>query len=240
MPPAAKRPARPREDQGAPAGARIASLAVPGALAAVVADPGPGTRRPLLIATHGAGGSPEPYCRALGELLDGSAFVLCPRGRRVSRFDPEAGGFYYPDHRALLAEVEAALAAFRAEYGDRANLERPVYFGFSQGATMGALVLAKLRVRAAILVEGGYDVFTVALARGFRAAGGERVLFGCGQATCAAKARASVDYLGRGGVTARLAYAKGAGHRFGGAVEAEVAAALPWVLEGDARFRVRR
>jgi predicted esterase len=219
---------------------RIEELEVPGYLPALVAAPNAGEKRPLVVATHGAGGTPDAYCNALPALLDGSAFVLCPRGKRVSRFEPEGGGFYYPDHRALLAEVEAALAAFRGKYGDRADLERPVYFGFSQGAAMGALVLPRLPFRAAILVEGGYDVFTVALARGFHAAGGERVLFGCGQATCAAKARTSIGYVERGGVAARLAYAQGAGHSFGGAVMAEVAAALPWLLEGDARFRVHR
>ncbi len=105
---------------------------------------------------------------------------------------------------------------------------------------MGALVLPKLPFRAAILVEGGADVFTVALARSFRAAGGERVLFGCGQASCAEKARGSVAYLERAGVAARLVSAAGAGHNFGGTVEASVASALPWLIEGDPRFRLRR
>jgi predicted esterase len=216
---------------------RVVSLDVPGFLPALVAIPPGHERAPVVVATHGAGGSPEGYCERLPALFGGSVFVVCPRGRRVSRFEPD-GGFYYPDHHALLAEVEAALAAFAAKYSARADLHFPVYFGFSQGAEMGALALPNLHFRAAILVEGGADTFTVKLARGFRDAGGERVLFGCGRPSCAAAARASVGYVERAGVKARLVYAEGAGHAFGGAVEANVAAALPWLLEGDDRFHL--
>src|SRR5206468_2390824 len=121
-----------------------------------------------------------------------------------------------------------------------ADLTRPLFFGFSQGAAMGALVLPKFGFRAAILVEGGHDAWTVAHARAFHAAGGERVLIACGRPSCSGPARASAQALERGGVGARVVAADGTGHTFGGAVEAGVLDALPWLVEGDARFRTGR
>jgi predicted esterase len=231
-------PERRPSDPGPAARRALEALEVPGFLPALVAAPaGPGPH-PVVVATHGAGGTPDWYCDKLPELLGGSAFVLCPRGRAISRFEPD-GGFYYPDHHALAKELGAALAAFAARYGARADLDGPLFFGFSQGATMGVPILHGFKFRAAILVEGGYDGWTVALARAFHAAGGRRVLVACGRASCSKPGRASVQALERGGVGARLVAADGTGHTFGGAVEAGVVEALPWLLEGDDRFRPR-
>ncbi len=54
-----------------------------------------------------------------------------------------------------------------------------LYAGFSQGATMGALMLVDhaQEVKRLVLVEGGFADWNVARARAFRERGGERVLF---------------------------------------------------------------
>ncbi|HVY47706.1 MAG TPA: hypothetical protein VHB21_17575, partial [Minicystis sp.] len=218
----------------------FAPLAVPGFLDAVVSLPSDAGRRPLVVATHGAGGTPEWWCARVRALVDASAFVLCPRGRAMSRFDRGASGFYYPDHHALARELAASLAALAARYGERVDVEAPLYAGFSQGATMGSLALPGFRFRALLLVEGGYDTWTVALARAFHASGGARVLLACGRPSCSRPARASLVYLRRGGVEARLVGGDGAGHTFGGAVETGVVDALPFWLGADRRLRAGR
>ena len=95
----------------------------------------------------------------------------------MSRFDPEAAGFYYRDHHALAAELRAALAALDRRFGARVDHAGAVYAGFSQGATMGALALPEFGFTSAMLVEGGTDDWTVTHARAFHDAGGERVVF---------------------------------------------------------------
>src|SRR5262249_39554528 len=217
-------------------------LEVAGFRSAVVAlprdDSGP---RPLAMATHGAGGSPEDACRMLTAALDESAFVLCPRGKPLNALLPaDESGFYYPDHRALGREIAASLDALRARYGPRIDISRALYVGYSQGATMGSFVLSKTPFTRAALVEGGYSGWNVAAARAFRAAGGERVLFGCGGRHCSVPARASAESLRRAGVEARVVGSDTAGHTFGGAVGAAVLDSLPWLLGGDARFRIAR
>ena len=216
------------------------ALEVPGHLPAVVFVPGDASAaapRPLVVATHGAGGTPERHCAFWQRAVGGRAFVLCPRGRRLGMGDEPA--FFYPDHHALAREVAAAVDALAARFGAAVDARAAVYAGFSQGATMGALALGELgdRFARAALVEGGFAEWSVATARAFQAAGGRRVLFGCGRPKCSEPARTSIRSLERGGVEARLVRDERTGHLLGGGLARAVREALPWLVEGDERWR---
>jgi hypothetical protein len=84
-------------------GAPFVNLPVEGHRAAVVSVPlGASSPRPLLVVTHGAGGSPEPHCAFWREMLGDRGFILCPRGVPLgSAVEPPDQGFFYRDHRAL-------------------------------------------------------------------------------------------------------------------------------------------
>jgi predicted esterase len=238
--PAARSPAPPPP---LTADAEIIDLPVEGHRAAVVSVPlGATSPRPLLVIAHGAGGRPEPHCAFWRELLGSRGFLLCPRGALLGAYaEPADQGFFYPDHLALAREVSAARAALRARFGEYLDDRAPIYVGFSQGATMGALAFVKRPADFArlVLIEGGSgesDEWTINGARAFREGGGERVLFACGRASCAAAAQRSATYLDKAGLPARVVHARGAGHTYGGAVAEVVTSALPWVLEGDPRW----
>ena len=214
-------------------------LPVPGHPTAVVAAPRPG-RRPVVVATHGAGGTPEALCAYFRELLDDGAFVLCPRGVTMDVYTPpEARTYFYSAHPALEREVRAALDALVARFPARVDLERAVYAGFSQGATMGALAFSRSPApfTAAVLIEGGVEEWSRFTAGLFKAHGGRRVVFACGRRSCADAARRSAAILLRAGVESRVVDAPGAGHTYEGAVREGVSAALPWLVEGDPRLR---
>jgi predicted esterase len=226
-----------RQGEAAASGAERApdggfvNLALPGAYPALAWLPeGAGPHR-VVVATHGAGGSAEEACEYWRALTEGAQVVLCPRGRPLVRSEPERG-FYYPDHLALEREVLAARAALLAAYGQELEDRGWLYAGYSQGATMGALMLAPHGVPFArlALLEGGTEGWTRARAREYRAAGGRRVLLVCGTERCAEQARRAVSALVAEAVEAEVWHEVGAGHTTLGAVEARVAARLPWLL----------
>jgi pimeloyl-ACP methyl ester carboxylesterase len=196
-------------------------------------------RLPVLVVTHGAGGSAETHCQWWARIVTERAILLCVRGR--ARGPNPADGEYYPDHPTLERETFAALTALRARYAERIADGGVYYAGFSQGATMGALMLVEHagEVKRLVLVEGGYAEWSVARARAFRERGGERVLFVCGRKECADSARKSAYYFKLAGVPAQLEYVSGAGHSHDARVEARVLTALPWLTASDARFEPR-
>ena len=221
--------------QPAPA-ARYVPLEVPDFSPALVHLPDGDGKAPLIVVTHGAGGTAEAHCDLWSRIAKGRAVLLCVRGR--ARSPNPADGEYYPDHFALERETFTAISALRARFGPRIA-EGPVFYaGFSQGATMGALMLVEhaSEVKRLVLVEGGFADWSVARARAFRERGGERVLFVCGRKECAKPARNSAYWFKLAGVPARVEYVPGAGHSHDSRVEARVVAALPWLMEGDDRW----
>ncbi len=213
------------------------ALEVPDFSPAVVRFPGGGARAPVLVVTHGAGGTPEAHCELWSRISRGKVILLCVRGR--ARSPLAADGDYYPDHPTLERETFAALTALRARFADRIADGPVFYAGFSQGATMGALMLVEHagEVTRLVLVEGGFSDWNVARARDFRARGGERVLFVCGRKECAEPARNAAHWFNDAGVAAQVEYVKGAGHSHDARVEARIAALYPWFTEGDARWQ---
>jgi predicted esterase len=213
------------------------ALDVPDFSPAVVRFPDGAGRAPVLLVTHGAGGTPETHCELWARISRGKAILLCVRGR--ARSPLPADGAYYPDHPALERETFAALAALRARVPERIASGPVFYAGFSQGATMGALMLVEhaSEVTRLVLVEGGFSDWNVARARDFRARGGERVLFVCGRKECAEPARNAARWFKDAGVAAQVEYVRGAGHSHDARVEAHLAALYPWFTEGDARWQ---
>ena len=212
--------------------AGVRSLAVPGFLPAVLVVPSGTDSRPLVVAAHGAGGTPEWECDYWSRLTHEQAFVLCLRGTRIA---PQAG-FYFRDHRALGAELSAALSAARSRFA-RIAPSSGIYAGFSQGASMGSLIVGKTadELSYAVLIEG-FERWNIPLGRAFARRGGKGVLFVCGSRECAKTANASTSSLQRAGLRARAVYAQGAGHTSMGPVQALVASNLPWLLAGDAAW----
>lgn len=195
----------------------------------VVWVPSGAERRPLLVATHGAGGAPEWHCAFWAEVVGNGAFVVCPRGRP---YDQSGTAFFYAHHHDLRERIESAVLAFEARYAARWTGRDSVYVGYSQGATMGALLLPSSgeRFPYALLVEGGYDQWPVKNARSFRQSGGKRAFIACGTATCDRGATRSVRWLEQGGVEAMHATADGAGHTPAGAVGEIALHALAWLV----------
>ncbi len=216
----------------APAAVEVRALAVPGFLPAILVMPSGVDARPLVVAAHGAGGAPEWECDYWTRLTRGRAFVLCLRGTRINR----QAGYYFRHHHALNAELAAALPAAR-RVSSRIALGSGIYAGFSQGASMGSLVVGKYadQFPYVVLIEG-FQQWNVALGRAFAERGGKAVLFACGSRQCTSVAEASRRALLRAGVRARTEQAPGAGHTAGGPVERLVAGNLAWLLGGDAAW----
>jgi hypothetical protein len=224
----------PREPEQSSREASVRRLVVPGFEPALLFAPGGDARRPLVLAAHGAGGGPEGAWEDWRRLTRERAFVLCLSGTPLGG---TYAGYYFRDHRALEREWIAAEQAARAAE-PRILAGSGIYAGFSQGATMGTAILAQHAAAFpyGVLIEG-FMPWNVPGARQFTRAGGRRLLFACGSKECAAVARTSVHWFEVAHAEARLEYAPGAGHTPAGPVMEQVAAALPWLLEGDPHWR---
>lgn len=192
---------------------------------------------PLFLIAHGAGGQAEWHCQHYAAMLGPDCTLVCMRGKRMVTRDP-ARGYYFPNHHALAEEIAATRAALVQSHASRVALNSAVYMGYSQGATMGVLAVAEHGDwwPRLLLVEGGYDSWSSALARQFAVSGGQRVLFVCGTEHCRSRAQASQGLLERAHVKTKLLAAPGAGHRADGPVGAAVRRGLRWLLDGDSVF----
>jgi predicted esterase len=218
----------------APRPDEFVELPVPGLEPSVVSfPPSAPFPQPVLISAHGAGDSALQMCEVWRALLGDRGIVLCPAGPRMRAHEE---GRYYPDHHALERITFAALRALAEKYPREADVKRMVYTGYSQGATMGALMIPEHGAECPrlVLVEGGFDDWTPARAGTFKKAGGDRVLFACGRKACKAGADRSAAWLKAAGVEVRTVARVGAGHTI-----SVVEAALPefeWLVQGDPRW----
>jgi predicted esterase len=219
------------------------ALPVPRHRAAVVSVPrGATSKRPVLVVAHGAGDRPEWQCQLWRGIVGDRAFILCPRGFPTDPYvPPEHTGYFFTTHHALAREIALGLAALRERFPEYADLEAPAFAGFSQGAIMGAMLLPShpARFARAALIEGGYGLFeewNIPVSERWRTRGGQRALLACGRDRCVEQARESAGHMRKGGIDVRVIHAVGAGHSYGGAMEREVRAAFPWVIEGDERW----
>ena len=214
-------PVAPRAEPARPAASpSVATLALPveGFGDAVVVAPLSDEPRPMLIAAHGAGDTPEWQCQHWGPVARGRFYVLCPRGTPLVRGDDSA--YFYRDHHALEREVVAVVKAARAKFGGRLAAAGGVYTGYSQGATMGALMVIDhgTDFPHLILVEGGSGEWTLGRAQRYRSTGGQSVAIVCGTPGCATRGKSSQTLLERASLRARVEHAEGGGHTYIGSV----------------------
>src|SRR5688572_16403815 len=207
----------------------LVELPVPGYGNAVVSVPrgaiGP---KPVMVAGHGRSMGPGICEHFRNELVGDRGFILCPRGTPW-----EKGG--YTHGKELPHEIDAGLAALRARFGVLVDPGPMIYVGYSQSAYLANTVVMRSPARfpRAIVIEGtggGWDAKT------FARAGGQRVLFACGQAPCAKAATPLATAFLRAGVGSDVHYAPGAGHAYGGAVGDGIKARWAWLVQGDPRW----
>jgi pimeloyl-ACP methyl ester carboxylesterase len=223
-----------REESAAPRG--TVPLVVPGFDPAMVSfPPTVTTPQPVIVVAHGAGDLPSAQCSLWRSIVGDRLVLVCLSGPRT---DAKREPRYFPDHRVLERILVATLAALRARYPSAVDATNAVYAGYSQGATMGSLMIG---VHAAdfprlALVEGGFDQWTARAAAAFKSSGGRRVLFACGTRRCLEHAATSVRLFLAAGVEARVVSDLSEGHAYGSAMETLLRSAFDWLVADDVRF----
>jgi pimeloyl-ACP methyl ester carboxylesterase len=194
--------------------------------------------RPVVVVVHGAGDRPDWQCGGWRHATDEYPFVVCPRGR----FDPGSstrGDWRYTNigGAPLLAYIDGALDALAARYPEYVDLRTPLLVGFSLGAAqiLALAVQDPARFPRVVLVEGATTAWTEARVAAFLAGGGQRVLYGCGQAGVRKVADATARRLNRLGLDTRVVFVE-VGHAFPPPLEETVRAELGWLLQGDDRW----
>jgi pimeloyl-ACP methyl ester carboxylesterase len=192
----------------------------------------------VVVATHGLWDFPEGLCDDQRWIFQDRAWVVCPRGRAL----PDKT-FRYDSVEALSREIDADLGALAARYAGYVDPGPMLYTGFSLGAILGVGVVARAPARfpRAVLIEGGEDRWTPALAAQYARGGGQRVLFACGLRFRVAGAERAARMLTRAGADARVVLGKlpDTGqfiHWYNGPVAEETRAAEPWLFGDDARW----
>lgn len=207
----------------------LVDLPVPGYGNAVVSVPrGAFGPKPVMVVAHGRSGGPDICEHYRRELVGERGFILCPRGKPF-----EKGGYTFGPE--ISQEIEAGLMAMRARFGLLVDPGPMIYIGYSQGAAYAPSVVMKspARYSRVVVVEGGTGGWD---AKKFAKGGGQRMLFACGQASCAKSAQSSAVAMLRAGVGSDVHYAPGAGHVFWGAVHDGVRARWSWLVQGDPRW----
>lgn len=197
---------------------RVSALRLADFASAVLVVPEGSESLPLLVATHGAGGEPEWECERWSRIAKSRFILVCPRGVPLRR--GQEGSYFYPDHHALEREVTASVKAARETLGARLMPAGGVYVGYSQGATMGSLMLVDHGAEFAhlLLIEGGSADWTAARAARFHATGGKSVFIVCGTKPCADRATRAKPVLERAGLRAEVRVVPDGGHTELGAV----------------------
>jgi predicted esterase len=215
-------------------------LPVPGFRAALLSLPLPKEQlqdEPLVLAAHGAGDSAQSQCEVWREVIGTCGAILCITGTPIG--PGEDNGYFFRNHIELEKEVLAAVAALQAEFAEQIATTGGTYVSYSQGGTMGALMLGGhgALFSSLVLVEGGASDWTQRRAKQFTQTGGTRVLFVCGTAGCNRAAERSTRALANSDLTVRHLDVPGGGHAYWGSVAQAVAQIWPWVVEGDPRWQ---
>jgi predicted esterase len=216
-------------------------LAVDGFPDAVISVPlGATSPRPVVVATHGMWDFPEGLCDDQRWIFHDQAWVVCPRGRPM----PDKT-FRYDGADALAREIDADVRALVARYPGYVDDSAMLYTGFSLGAILGPAIIVRQPARfpRAVLIEGGEDRWTPALAAKYAKGGGQRVLFACGLRGRVPGAERAAAMLEHAGVGARAVLGKppDAGqfmHWYNGPIAEETRVAEPWLFDTDARWAV--
>ena len=217
-------------------------LPVIGYAPAVVIPPAPSSaRRPVVLVAHGFDDRAENQCDVWRGIVEGRAYVVCPRGIPVAGSSTQ--GQTYNGAMALAKEVEGVLAAFHRRYAAVADDSALVFAGFSLGAVLGVSIPQRdpSRFPYVVLTEGGEDAWTTNDTKYFHDHGGKRVLLMCALAIRVSTAEIARDRFTKSGADARVVLAKAPGkpeyvHWYDGPVAEQIHANLDWLVEGDARW----
>jgi len=217
----------------------LIALEVAGFRPAVVSVPVSTKRpRPIALALHGNYDRPEWQCGVWNEVVRGRAFVLCPRGVPRRGAPAAADRWEYASARAMKSEIEAAVTALRARFREFVAPGPLLFIGFSLGAGYGApLVQAEPELYPrAIFIEGGISAWSVAAAKRFAKAGGQKLILACGQAGCLTQVKQLAPALTRAGLDTRAGGSASAGHTYDGSVAQVVSDNWDWLTADDERF----
>ncbi len=186
----------------------------------------------LALALHGNFDRPEWQCEVWRRITRAGVWVLCPRG--IPRRDVPASydRWEWGSIAQTKRELVAAIQALRDRYPEKVHSGPLVFTGFSLGAILGARLIQdpELGFGAAVLVEGGYQGWTVAKAKSL-VPGLRALLFGCGQSECRNAYRYQLGSLfEKAGVPVTMVADVKAGHTYDDPVAALIAAEWPALL----------
>jgi predicted esterase len=173
------------------------------------------------------------------EITDGHPFILCPRGIPRGDAPKSEDRWEYGGLAKTEQELLAGLDALRERYGSHLDDGPMLFTGFSLGAILGRHILLKHAARfpRAVLTEGGSEGWSAAVAKRYREAGGQRVLFACGQYACRQAAQGAARVLERQELSARVADGGNVGHTYDGRVARAISDEWEFLLGDDARWR---
>lgn len=194
-------------------------------------------RRPIVVGVHGAGDRPDWACSEWRAIFGPTPFIVCPRGGGLGGAGAGRPASYaWSSREHVERAIEAALAEVKRRYPDHLALDAPrVYAGFSQGARIGAEVVARAPdvYPFAIFLEGLGDVRSPSFTRPFHDRGGRRLLLACSQRGCAASRQLAARALTEAKVSSRVVDAGPVGHVVNAPVIEALRREVPWLLEGD-------
>lgn len=187
------------------------------------------TRRPLMIALHGAADRSEWACAEWRGITHDVPFIVCPRGDRT--------GMYWGTPQSTLDDIRLANIEVHSRFDGYVHERGPeVLAGFSMGASqaVGLLTTTDLRVPSVALVEGGYDSLAIEGIPALLATRGvKRVLLGCTTlGRCPKRYSDAKRELERSGIDVHFVQAGSAAHGlYADSIEA-LAKEMPWLTTG--------
>lgn len=217
----------------------LVSLDVEGHAPAIVALPlGATEPRPLVVAMHGNFDRPEWQCEVWRDVTGGYPFVLCPRGMARNDVPKSMDRWTYAGGKPAEQELFAGIEALGAKYAEYIAPGPVVFIGFSLGAIIGAGLVRRHgeRFPRVVLIEGGNESWSRANAAKYAEAGGQRVLFACGQVGCKHLGRNAARVLEAAKVSTQVVFGGNIGHTYDAQVADAVAAQWSWLVEGDERW----
>jgi pimeloyl-ACP methyl ester carboxylesterase len=188
-------------------------------------------RRPVLIALHGGSEKPERACAAWRGVMDGYAFVVCPRG-----FGGRESALGWRTPADTTDRIERALGAARKTFGSWI-LETSSYVlvGFSMGGSQVALVARSdpRRFRRIVVGDSAHDPAPAnTFSRTWVPGGGERAIFLCTTSGCEPSLRSAARKVAANGAPARLNVAPTQVHGLSELAVQSMRRDWPWLVEG--------
>jgi hypothetical protein len=186
----------------------------------------------VVIALHGAADRPEWACGTWTGITRARAFVLCPRGT-VHEHDTSRFGWSSPEQVAR--ELRAALQALKARFG-RHVASGPVVLAAFEAGVPPALEIAMQEpsfFSRLVLVAPGPDLVSAGTAGVLAKGGARRILLVCSDAACRADAERYDLFIHSAGIENKLLDLGDLGRCLDDRVAKALAAALPWLVEGD-------